>query len=250
MQKERLDLILKTLQEKQTLTLKEIIALTKSSRDTARRDIVKLSENNLVDRNYGGISLPNTFKKLDNYLQRSDDFVNAKQELAKKAAIFAKQATQIYLDVSTTIEFMPQYLTNPSLFAVTNSLDIADQLVRHSKCKAQILGGNLDAEKRCIVGTRPCLDLENYSFDYAFLSCVGIDEDGVYYAYEDDIDYKTKIRKQSKKIVLLLDSSKINVKHNFRVLNLNQIDYIITNDKLPQNLENKLLKSKTQMIYL
>ncbi|WDT64982.1 DeoR/GlpR family DNA-binding transcription regulator [Companilactobacillus crustorum] len=168
MQKERLDLILKTLQEKQTLTLKEIIALTKSSRDTARRDIVKLSENNLVDRNYGGISLPNTFKKLDNYLQRSDDFVNAKQELAKKAAIFAKQATQIYLDVSTTIEFMPQYLTNPSLFAVTNSLDIADQLVRHSKCKARILGGNLDAEKRCIVGTRPCLDLENYSFDYAF----------------------------------------------------------------------------------
>ncbi|WP_119325817.1 DeoR/GlpR family DNA-binding transcription regulator [Companilactobacillus musae] len=250
MQKERLDLILKTLQEKQTLSLKQIIELTQTSRDTARRDIVKLSESNLVERDYGGISLPNTFKKLDNYLQRSDDFVNIKQELAKRAAIFANQATNIYLDVSTTVEFMPKYLTSQNLFAVTNSLDIADQLIRHAKCKTRILGGNLDSEKRCVVGTRPCLDLENYTFDYAFLSGVGIDKDGVYYAYEDDIDYKTKIRKQAKKIVLLLDSSKVNVKHNFKVLNLNQIDYIITNDQLPQKLENKLLKSKTQMIYI
>ncbi|KRN98423.1 DeoR/GlpR family DNA-binding transcription regulator [Companilactobacillus kimchiensis] len=250
MQKERLDLILKTLQERQTLSLKEIIDLTNSSRDTARRDIVKLSDNNLVERNYGGISLPDTFKKLDNYLKRSDDFVNAKKELAKRAAVFAQQATQIYLDVSTTVEFMPKFLTNPNLFAVTNSLDIADQMLRHSACKTRILGGNLDAEKRCVVGTRPCLDLENYTFDYAFLSSVGIDQDGIYYAYEDDIDYKAKIRKQSKKLVLLLDNSKVNVKHNFKVLNLNQIDYIITNDQLPQKLMNKLLKSKTQMIYI
>lgn len=250
MQKERLDLILKTLQEKQTLTLKEIIDLTKSSRDTARRDVVKLAESNLVERNYGGISLPNTFKKLDNYLQRSDDFVNAKKELAKRAAAFTNQATQIYLDVSTTVEFMPKYLTNPNLFSVTNSLDIADQLIRHSPGKTRILGGNLDAEKRCVVSTKPCLDLENYTFDYAFLSGVGIDQDGIYYAYEDDIDYKAKIRKQSKKLVLLLDSSKVNVKHNFKVLDLNQIDFIITNDNLPQKLENTLLKSKTQMIYI
>ncbi|WP_338216823.1 DeoR/GlpR family DNA-binding transcription regulator [Companilactobacillus muriivasis] len=250
MQKERLDLILKTLQEKQTLTLKEIIDLTDSSRDTARRDIVKLTESNLVERSYGGISMPNTFKKLDGYLERSDDYVNTKRELAKKAAIYANQATQIYLDVSTTVEFMPKYLTNQNLFAVTNSLDIADQLIRHSPCKARILGGNLDAEKRCVTGTRPCLDLENYTFDYAFLSSVGIDENGIYYAYEDDIDYKAKIRKQAKKLVLLLDSSKVNVKHNFKVLNLDQIDYIITNSHLPQKLENRLLKSKTQMIYI
>lgn len=250
MQKERLDLILQTLQEKQTLSLKEIIDLTNSSRDTARRDIIKLTDSNLVERNYGGISLPNTFKKLDNYLQRSDAFVNSKQALAKRAAIFTKQATQIYLDVSTTVEFMPKYIDNPNLFAVTNSLDIADQLIRHAPCKTRILGGNLDAEKRCVVGTRPCLDLENYTFDYAFLSSVGIDEDGVYYAYEDDLDYKAKIRKQAKNLVLLLDNSKVNVKHNFKVLNLNQIDYIITNDEVPQKLENKLLKSKTQMIYI
>ncbi|MQS97659.1 DeoR/GlpR family DNA-binding transcription regulator [Companilactobacillus halodurans] len=250
MQKERLDLILKTLQEKNTLTLKDIIDLTGTSRDTARRDIVKLTENNLVERNYGSISLPNTFQKLDNYLKRSDDNIDDKQELAKQAAIFTNHASQVYLDVSTTVEFMPRYIINSNLFAITNSLDTADQLIRHAPCKSRILGGNLDPEKRCVTGTMPCLDMEHYNFDYAFISSVGIDESGIYYAYEDDIDYKKKIRQQAKKVVLLLDHSKVNVKHNFKVLNLNQIDYIITNGELPQKLENKLIKSKTQMIYM
>lgn len=250
MQKERLELIMKTLQEKQTLSLKEIIDLTNTSRDTARRDIVKLTDSDLVERNYGGISLPNTFKKLDNYLKRNDQHIADKKDLAKKAAVFANQANQIYLDVSTTVSFMSRYITKKDLFAVTNSLDIADQMIRHAPCKSRILGGTLDSEKRCVVGTKPCLDMENYLFDYAFLSCVGIDEQGIYYAYEDDIDYKAKIRKQAKKIVLLLDRSKVNVQHNFKVLNLNQIDYIITNEELPQKLENKLIKSKTQMIYV
>jgi len=250
MQKERLDLILKTLQEKQTLSLKEIIDLTDSSRDTARRDIVKLTDNNLVERNYGGISLPNTFKKLDNYLKRSDSFVNTKNELAKRAAVFTQQATQIYLDVSTTVSYMPKYLTNPNLFVVTNSLDTADQLIKRSPCRTRILGGNIDAEKRCVVGTKPCIDIDDYTFDFAFLSSVGIDQDGVYYAYEDDLDYKKKIRERSKKLVLLLDSSKINSKHNFKAFDLSDIDYLIINDKLPQKLENKLIKSKTQMIYI
>ncbi|HJF86539.1 MAG TPA: DeoR/GlpR family DNA-binding transcription regulator [Companilactobacillus farciminis] len=250
MQKERLELIMKTLQEKQSLSLKEIIDLTNTSRDTARRDIVKLTDNDLVERSYGGISLPNTFKKLDNYLKRNDQHVTDKQKLAKKAAVFANQANQIYLDVSTTVSFLSRYITKKELFAVTNSLDIADQLIRFASCKSRILGGNLDPEKRCVVGTKPCLDMENYSFDYAFLSCVGIDEQGAYYAYEDDLDYKAKIRKQSKKVVLLLDRSKVNVQHNFKALKLNQIDYIITNGELPQKLENKLIKSKTQMIYI
>jgi Transcriptional regulators of sugar metabolism len=123
-------------------------------------------------------------------------------------------------------------------------------LLRHASGKSRILGGNLDAEKRCVVGTKPCLDIENYTFDYAFLSAVGIDETGVYYAYEDDLDYKAKIRQQTKKVVLLLDSRKIGRKHNFKGFNLEQIDYIIVNKLLPKNLEKQILKANTKIIYI
>ncbi|EHB5058628.1 DeoR/GlpR transcriptional regulator, partial [Enterococcus faecalis] len=55
-QKKRLELILEELKTRGTLSLKEIINLTGSSRDTARRDIIKLAQNNAIDRTYGGIS--------------------------------------------------------------------------------------------------------------------------------------------------------------------------------------------------
>jgi Transcriptional regulators of sugar metabolism len=90
--------------------------LTGSSRDTARRDIIQLTDNNLAERNYGGISLPNSFKRLDSYLDRSDDFVKAKRQLAKRAAQFTDEALQIYLDVSTTVEFIPSLLLIRTFF--------------------------------------------------------------------------------------------------------------------------------------
>ncbi|WP_033614679.1 DeoR family transcriptional regulator, partial [Lactiplantibacillus fabifermentans] len=57
-QSERLTLIMAQLQQQTSLTLKEIMTLTGASRDTTRRDIVKLSQTDAVVRNYGGISLP------------------------------------------------------------------------------------------------------------------------------------------------------------------------------------------------
>lgn len=57
-QQERMNRILAELETKQSLSLKDIMTITGASRDTARRDIVKLIEKNAVDRTYGGISLP------------------------------------------------------------------------------------------------------------------------------------------------------------------------------------------------
>lgn len=82
-QKERLTLILTQLATSPSLSLKDIMQLTGTSRDTARRDIVKLATNNLVERTYGGISQPNTFNKLDQYLDRDNDLIQTKRALAK-----------------------------------------------------------------------------------------------------------------------------------------------------------------------
>lgn len=241
---------MQTLEEKQALSLKEIIQLTGASRDTARRDIVKLAESNLIQRTYGGIALPQSFKQLDDYLQRSTEGNLEKQQLAKVAGKMVSEAQSIYLDVSTTISYIPQYLTpSGNIFAVTNSIDIADQLLRNSASKTRMLGGNLDREKRCVNGTRPLIELEQYRFDIAFLSVVGIDSDGVYYAYEEDIDMKKKLREQTAKLVLLADTRKINQAHYFKVYSWNQIDVLIINEPLTKDLLEILEKQKVEVLY-
>jgi len=249
-QRERLALILSELEEKKSLSIKDIIKLTNTSRDTVRRDIVKLTNTNMIERTYGGISLPDSFNKLDEYLDRISDSADEKRKLARTASRLIGNSQLVYLDVSTTISLLPQFIKDtPQLLTVTNSLDIADQLIRYANCKARMMGGNLDHEKRCVIGTKPLLELDDYHFDLSFLSVAGIDETGVYYAYEEDIDFKKKIRERSETIVLLVDHSKLNSHHNFHVYNFDEIDIIILTEMIPTELKIAIENAGAKIVY-
>ncbi|WP_338199688.1 DeoR/GlpR family DNA-binding transcription regulator [Lactobacillus rizhaonensis] len=240
-QKQRLDIILLNLQKNNSLTLQEILDLTGSSRDTARRDIIKLVNNNMAVRNYGGLSLPNSYNKLSVFLDRMDEEKTEKQKIAESASKLVQSGDFLYLDVSTTVSFLPQYLKQiKSLFTITNSIDIADKLLKQTACKVRLLGGNLDREKRCVTGTKALSDLTDYHFNKAFLSAVGITQQGIFYAYDEDIEFKKQIRKRTDQLILLLDHKKINATHNFHVFNLKDIDVLITTASLPKKLEESL----------
>ncbi|MBU5361706.1 DeoR/GlpR family DNA-binding transcription regulator [Enterococcus raffinosus] len=248
-QKERLELILDELKKHGTLSLKEIVSLTDSSRDTARRDIVKLAQSNAIDRTYGGISLPNTFSRLDEYLERTEDLSVEKNILAKTASSLVKENSHIYLDISTTVSHIPRHIGHlEQVIAVTNSLDISDQLLRNTKCKTKILGGTIDPVKRSTVGTKPMLELDSFTFDIAFISAAGITTSGIFYAYDEDIDFKKKIREQSKIVVLLIDNTKIGLSHNYKGLNFEEIDFLVVESRLPDDLERKITESNVSII--
>ncbi|MBC9722701.1 MAG: DeoR/GlpR transcriptional regulator, partial [Lactobacillus sp.] len=193
---------------------------------------IKLTDSNLVIQTYGGISLANLFNKIDGYLGRTD------QELQVK-----KQT--VYLDVSTTISLLPQYLANKNInLAVTNSIDIADQFLKTTSIPTTILGGTLNRESRSVTGGYPIWELTKYRFDNSFLSCAGINNQGIYYAHEEDIAMKQAVREKSNKIVLLCDHTKINLLHNYLVYSFEEIDYLITDKKIPEELVVRIGKSK------
>lgn len=248
-QKQRLDIILLNLQEKNSLTLQEIIDLTGSSRDTARRDIIKLVNNNMAVRNYGGLSLPSSYNKLSVFLDRMDKEKAEKQCIAKMASHLVQSREFLYLDVSTTVSFLPQYLKQfDSLYTITNSIDIADKLLRQTDSEVRLLGGSLDREKRCVIGTKALSDLTDYHFSKAFLSADGITQQGVFYSYDEDIEYKRQIKKRTDQLVLLLDHKKINATHNFHVFNLKDIDVLITTVTLPKKLEKALTMNQVKIL--
>lgn len=247
-QQKRLLKIMEELKKKKSLSLQDIIELTNSSRDTARRDTIKLSDNNLVVRNYGGISLVDSFNKIDSYLDRTNNMTQIKKELAKKAVSLIEQEKLIYFDVSTTISVIPQFLpAKKELHSVTNSIDIADQLLRNTNYKTTMLGGTLDGETRSVSGGSPLLELSKYQIDIAFLSCAGVNEKGFYYAHEEDIAMKTKIKEQSKIIAILCDHTKVGLSHNFPVYSFDDINFFITDKKLPSTLSEKI--DSTKILY-
>lgn len=233
------------LEKEKSLTLQDIMQLTGVSRDTARRDTIKLTDSNLVIRTYGGISLANSFNKIDGYLGRTDQELRVKKQIAKEASKLLLEKQTVYLDVSTTISLLPQYLANRNInLAVTNSIDIADQFLKTTSIPTTILGGTLNRESRSVTGGYPIWELTKYRFDSSFLSCAGINNQGIYYAREEDIAMKQAVREKSNKIVLLCDHTKINLSHNYLVYSFEEIDYLITNKNIPEELVVRIGKSK------
>lgn len=244
-QQKRLQLIMDQLVKEKSLSLQDIISLTGASRDTTRRDMIKLADNQLVTRNYGGISLKDSFNKIDSFLDRTNNLTQIKKKIAKKAVTFITQNQTLFFDVSTTVSLMPQFLpTKKELYTLTNGLDISDQLLRNTLYQTTMLGGKLNRETRAVTGGLPLLELSKYTIEVAFLSCAGIDEKGIYYAHDEDIAMKTLIRQQAKTIVLLCDHTKIGLTHNFLIYPFKEIDFLVTDQKISRELAEKIGKNK------
>ena len=71
-QEERIYKILEILKDKKTMTNQEIMDQFHISRDTARRDIVRLVSENLAVRTHGGITL-NDVHQIGNYQTRKQE---------------------------------------------------------------------------------------------------------------------------------------------------------------------------------
>ena len=85
-QEERIYKILEILKAKKTMTNQEIMDQFHISRDTARRDIVRLVSENLAVRTHGGITL-NDVHQIGNYQTRKQENEEIKNEIGKIAVL-------------------------------------------------------------------------------------------------------------------------------------------------------------------
>jgi hypothetical protein len=65
------------------------------------------------------------------------------------------------------------------------------------------------------------------------------------YAYDEDIDFKKKIRKQSKLVVLLIDNTKIGLSHNYKGLDFEDIDFLVIESRIIETLLSDIVLSKS-----
>lgn len=235
-QEERLIHIFNYLKSHKTMNIKQMCETFNISRDTARRDIVKLSKHKAVVRTYGGISLASFHKKIDNYQERLQTEFEMKALIGKKAANMIDDNEMIYLDVSTTVNFIAQTLPSKPVTIVTNSIDTAYMLAQSEHSKIELLGGTLNKSSRHLTGYSTVDKLRDYHFNKVFIGAAGITENGLYYAFEDDIHFKRELIKHADQVILLADHSKYNQRQNYRALTLESIDTFITNEAPPNDL--------------
>ena len=107
-QKERLDLILNIVNEYEYVTVKFLSSVLHYSNATINRDLNLLEQQQLIKRTDGGVSKeenPNALLPFRYHLNRAE-----KLKMGKIAASFVEDGDVIFIDGTTTTEYMSAFL--------------------------------------------------------------------------------------------------------------------------------------------
>ncbi|WP_027417069.1 DeoR/GlpR family DNA-binding transcription regulator [Aneurinibacillus terranovensis] len=247
-QEERLLAILQHIKQHHRVSVQEICHLFGVSRDTARRDIVKLEEQGAIVRTRGGAILPTLTKEINNYKERLLFESTGKRAIGRTAASLIKNGDYIIMDASTTVQFAAEYFCSENNVVVTNSIDIAGILTSKKQVSIHLLGGKLNSEHRHVCGAQTIAMLADYQVDKLFLGACGITAEGLSYPHEEDGNVKREMIKRADQVIVLADHSKFGKKLFYRVASLDDIDLIITDREPDGDIADILHQHEIEMM--
>ncbi|MGG1686696.1 DeoR/GlpR family DNA-binding transcription regulator [Pseudalkalibacillus sp. NRS-1564] len=240
-QEERMLAILDHLKKHGRISVDQICELFQVSRDTARRDLVKLEEEEAVTRTRGGAVLPQLRHEIQSYHDRLKVVSKEKQRIGKMAAGYVNAGDVVILDASTTVQSCAEFLIEKQATVITNSIHQADILSSGNHIDIHLLGGKLEKDHRFLYGSAVVEKVATYNADIAFIGVIGISEQGLTIAHEEDGMVKRKMIQQSQYVIALADNSKFYRSEFFTFAHLEDIDLIIT-DQIPEEKVQEMLR--------
>lgn len=239
-QEERIYQILKLLKEKKTLTNQEIMKEFNVSRDTARRDILKLVDEGKAQRTHGGITLFSIHDQIGEYHVRQKQNILIKKQLAKQAIQYLTVHKVCFFDVSTTIleicRLVPRHIQ-----AYSHSIANIEALSQH--CSSYMIGGKYHTANRFMYGSQTINMLDSIYFDFAYIGAAAVKEDGIYVEDFEDASIKKKIAQRCACICVVVDTSKYGKNSTYRALEWKNIHIVTTNGIPPEHILKEIKKA-------
>lgn len=208
---------------------------------TLRKDLQYLDKNNQLIRIHGGAkSLPMVM----NFFQRTNLHQAEKSLIGEKAAKLVKPGNSIFIAAGSTCIELAKRLPSEPLYVVTDGLITALSCPYNLGIRIVIVGGEVDLNTRRISGQTTLRQLDDLHFNIAFLGTPGFHPD---YGFSNLMDINAaivqKIIEHSEKVVVLMDSSKVNYTCSPWNTPLKYVDTIISDDKLDVHLIENLRKA-------
>ena len=236
--------ILEILETQQYASVEELSAVLCVSTSTIRRNLEILQQKGLVTRTHGGVKInsDNSFSPSFTFRIHQNSF--EKKKIALSAIKLIKNGDIIFLDGSTSAFYIAEYLKEfENIRVITNGIDTLSLLSKNN-ILAYSTGGQVSSENPSVLVGRYAEDMIcNFHADIAFFSAQAMDNDGeIYDCFEDEIFLRRAMIKNAKTKVFLCDNTKIGKTSPYHLCSLKEIDYIATNQILPDVIpSNKCL---------
>ena len=237
-QQERMDQIMKILKKYNYVTVDYLVKEIKYSPASIRRDLTLLEKQGFVTRSYGGVTYKDA--NITPFRFRQHSMKTAKNAIAKKAATLVKNSDVVFLDGSSTTQYMGHFLTEKKgITVVTCNMMLADFLSEHG-INTYCTGGKVIEYPGILGGNFMLETLTKFNIDIAFFASTAFNLKGQILSLDErgTLNHKT-YRKYSKKLAYLCGSDKFDTEGNFVSLILNDIDYFVSDKKLPEDITQK-----------
>ena len=249
MKKDRSARIMELLENNIVCTPAELALQLSCSEMTIRRDLAALEMMNLVHRKHGCAYL--TQHSLPSRFQTQLDEQRYEKEAIAKAAVrfFVRQHMIISLDTGTTTHAMARFFSeNMQLSVITPNLYTALELSDMENIQTYLLGGIVYAKsKSVIIDTEPADYARNS--DVAFISTRAFRIPGGAFEHTYPlVETKRRLVTNAKKTILLFDHTKCSHNSLCNSVPLNKIHGLITDNKTPEDLIEKAVNLKKEVI--
>lgn len=227
LQLERQNDILRLLNEKKELTVKELCALLYCSPATVRRDLEALEKKGALKRSFGGAVLSESFSDQIPLFLRSAKRIPEKKRICAKAAAFFRPGTTVFVDASSTTCFLAPYLRNiPELTVITNNPHLN---IRLSECGIHNLctGGEMLNGSIAMAGSDAIRFVESIHADAFFFSARGVCDGEISDSSKAERDIKTAMAERAAHLYFLCDTSKHGLRFPYTVARLSDMDAVI-----------------------
>lgn len=239
----RQDLILALINEKGFIKIKEIENQFSISKMTALRDLKALEEKGFINKVHGGAMKKDISQYEPSFEEKDATASKEKEVIAKYAAEnVINESDIISLGAGSTITKIIPYLKQKNLTILTNGLKTIVNIAKYGP-HFTLMGSGGELRKPAMIFVGP--EAENFfkrnKADTVILSGTGLTiKDGITDPDPLDAEVKKVMCENAKKVIFLMDSTKIDNVSLVSMMELKNIDLLIIDDKVPEAFIKKL----------
>lgn len=234
--------IVEFVNENQTVTFAQLKEKFPSvSEMTLRTDLKFLDQEKKIVRIHGGAKSMDEVAGNDDILKlRYGRNVSEKKEIAQKALRFVQPSKTIFLDSGSTTTMLAHILKDQNNIFYTSGLTCAIEMAKLTKSKVFVTGGNLNTRSFSVNGMDGLRCLDKVNFDVAFIGVTRYANDTGFTCQSlEDCELKRKAIAQSKKVIVLMDSSKVEKKGTYTICGLDEVDCVVSDSLLSDGFKQE-----------
>ena len=234
---ERRSQIMDMVRERGRVVVDDLAELLDVSRESIRRDLNALSTQGQVRKFHGGAEYPHTDRE-SAYRVRMTENVQAKRQIARRAAALFADGDTVFVDTGTTTEYFSEELAKVSgISVITNSSVISANLAgSEADNQVYLIGGQYNGERTCSYGALAVEQIRLFHASDVVLTVGAINANtGITNFLLDEAEVARAMLRHAKTLTVIADASKVGRTALFEICPLERIDRLVT-ERAPEGV--------------